>query len=583
MSSVNSLEYNDIRNSIINFLRQDPYFKDFNFDASNFSRLINILAYSSMYNGYYMKMLLDESMPDSARTKTSLIGHANSRNYLTKFITSSKSIINLSVKADDINIDEVPYIQIPKGQQFKGVNRDNKSIYFMAPYDITLLYNDETKTYEGEEFLLIQGQYRTFTYNVLDPFKKYQINDNFCDDTTITVRVKSNKNATISTEYIRNYDFYDVKAEDLCYYITASTNNIYQVHFGHNIFGREPRPGEVVEITYIKTDGTSANDTSNFDIVLAKKSDTEPTNINYYKLADITLKTVEASSGGLDGESIDELRFGILNHTRQRGRAITPDDIKSVILADFRDIESINVWSGGNSKNKQYGKTYISIKPKTGELLTHAAKKVITDLMVNRYGIMSKTDLIFIDPNFTDIILNVKYRIDRSMTSINSTSVKAAIESAIVAFNKEILSKFDAHYYESDLLTYIRNVVPVLSNIFSTKLLQKTLILNYSSGRFQVDFGNPLRGITSSSFAYGNLTCVIEYRNNNMVVVNTENNESIASIGSADLSKGTIDIIIPQYVSTEILNIIAEPLYPDINTLEDNIVRIKSMTITEAV
>ena len=96
MSSVNSLEYNDIRNSIINFLRQDPYFKDFNFDASNFSRLINILAYSSMYNGYYMKMLLDESMPDSARTKTALIGHANSRNYLTKFITSSKSIINLS-------------------------------------------------------------------------------------------------------------------------------------------------------------------------------------------------------------------------------------------------------------------------------------------------------------------------------------------------------------------------------------------------------------------------------------------------------------------------------------------------------
>jgi hypothetical protein len=88
MSSVNSLEYNDIRNSIINFLRQDPYFKDFNFEASNISRIVNMLAYSSMYNGYYMKMLLDESMADSARTKTALIGHANSRNYLTKFITA---------------------------------------------------------------------------------------------------------------------------------------------------------------------------------------------------------------------------------------------------------------------------------------------------------------------------------------------------------------------------------------------------------------------------------------------------------------------------------------------------------------
>lgn len=582
MSSVNSLEYNDIRNSIVNFLKQDPYFKDFNFEASNFSRLINMLAYASMYNGYYMKMLLDESMPDSARTKTALIGHANSRNYLTKFIAASKSIIRVSIDAIDINTDEVPYIQISKGQQFKGVNKDGKSIYFLVPYDVTLLYNAEKNQYVADEFIIMQGQYRTLTYNIAEPFKKYQITDTSCDDTTITVRIKTNKDAKNYTEYVRNYDFYDVSAEDLCYYITASTNNIYQIHFGHNIFGREPRPGELLEITYIKSDGSSANDTSKFDIVLAKKTDTQNTNINFYTTTVINISTVEASSGGLDSETIDELRFGVLNFTRQRGRAITPDDIKSVILSEFRDVESINVWSGGTAKYRQYGKTYISIKPKTGELLTYAAKKVITDLMVNKYGIISKTDLIFVDPNFTDLLLNVKFKINRDLTNDNSAVIKAGIEQAISEFNKNILSKFDINYYDTDLSAYIKKVNNAIISVYIQKQLQKTIVLNYSSGRFQLEYGNQIKSITSSTFSYGNLICTLKNIDNKVIIIDDKNN-SIANIGTIDLQKGAIDIIIPQYVSAEILNIIADPVYPDVDTLEDNIIRIKSINVMESI
>lgn len=582
MSSVNSLEYQDIRNSIVNFLRQDPYFKDFNFEASNFSRLINIMAYTSMYNGYYMKMLLDESMPDSAHTKTSLIGHANNRNYLTKFITASKSIINVKVDAELIDTNEVPYIQILKGQQFKGTNRDSKSIYFVAPYTITLLYKEESNSYEGNEFMLLQGQYRTQTYDVLDSFKKYQISDSNCDDTTVIVKIKSSKTSDQAIEYIRNRDFYNVDKNDLCYYITASTNNIYQIHFGHNNFGREPRPGEVIEISYLKTDGSSANDTSKFELSLAKKPTTENTNINFYKPSAISVTTSEASKGGLDEESIDELRFNVLNFTRQRGRAVTPDDIKSIIISEFRDIDSINVWSGGNAKYRRYGKTYISIKPKTGELLTSSARQVISDMMINQYGILSKTDLIFVDPNFTDILMTVKFKLDRSITSDNSATVRSQIESLVSTFNKTILSKFDVNYYDSDLNTYIKDANRSIITVFTQKQIQKTLILNYVSGRFLVNFGNPIKSIISNEFPYGNQTCTIVNDNNVVNIINSKN-EFIAKIGSIDLLTGDIDINIPQYVSIESLNLIADPVYPDINTLEDNIVRIKTINVSELV
>ena len=201
---INSLEYEDIRKSIVSFLKQDPFYKDFNFEASNISRIINMLAYSTMYNGWYMKMILDESMADSARTKNALIGHANVRNYLTKFITASKSTINISITPDDANVSsngirDVPYIKIGSGQQFKGISKSGKSIYFLNPYDITMLYDSTKDKFISEDFVIVQGQTRSISYNVSELFKKYVINDTQCDEDTIRVFLKSSKNTSIVT------------------------------------------------------------------------------------------------------------------------------------------------------------------------------------------------------------------------------------------------------------------------------------------------------------------------------------------------------------------------------------------------
>lgn len=582
MATVNSLEYDDIKSSIIEFLKQDPYFKNFNFEASNISRLINILAYSSMYNGYYMKMLLDESMPDSAKTRTSLISHANTRNYLTKFISAAKATINVSVDATAINTDVIPYIQLLKGQNFKGVDKDGNTIYFMLPYDVTLLHNSETGKYEGDDFTLIQGQYRTFSYVVSELNKKYQINDNQCDDTTIVVKLKSNKNSTIAYEYLRNDDFYDTNPDDLKYYITSSTNGIYQIHFGRDIFGREPKIGEFIEIGYIKTNGSNANDTNKFDIVVSKTSNTKDTDINFYPSSAVNVNTIETSSGGLDQDTIEELRFSTLNYSRQRGRAVTANDIKSIIIAEFRDVESINVWSGGESKYRRYGKTYISIKPKTSELLTQSAKTNIANILVNRFGVISKTDLIFVNPNFTDILLTVKYKINRNVTTDNSSTIKARVESNTQTFNKNELSKFDVNYYDSDFIQYIQNNDPAILSLFTEKKLQKTLILNYSSGKFDLEYGNQIKSVESETFSYGNLN--VYFKNTNDGTINLYNKDTmsiITTVGEVNLTSGLVSIIIPTYVSIKSLNIIADPLYPDVSTVEDNIVRIKTINAVE--
>lgn len=580
-STISTLEFDDIKLKMIEFLKRDPYYKDFNFEASNLNRIINMDAYATTYNGYYMKMVLDESMPDSARTKTALIAHGNNRNYLTKFIGASKSTINISVDATGM-AELVPYIIIHRGHQFKGVDKNNKTIYFMSAYDNTLYYDEASNSYIGNDFMLIQGQSRTQTYRIDVANNSYDINDMFCDESTITVKVKNTKDSINPVEHIRAENFYDRSGDGLVYFITASTSGIYKIHFGRDVFGREPKIGEYIELSYVKTDGSSANDTNNFVPVLSKNLTTEPTDLNFYPQNKIKIATLEQSTGGLDEVSVEELRFSVVNHNKLRGRVVTPDDIRIVILSEYRDVDSINVWSGGESINRQYGKTYICIKPKTNDKLTLTGKNIISDLMVNKYGILSKTDLMFIDPNYTDIVMKFKFKVNRALTNDNIATIKSRIEKNVMMFNTNNLSKFNNNYYDADLVSYIKDTDLSLTSSYTEKLLQKTLNINYATATQILYFGNTIKDLISSTFNYGNKTCM--YKSDafgNLNLIDSVSKEKIANGGIIDLQLGKVELLIPTFAKIDTLVITATPVYPDIETLEDNIVRIKSVVAEE--
>lgn len=575
-----SLEYDDIRQEFVNFLQKDPYYKDFNFEASNISRLLNILAYANTYNGYYTKMLLDESMPDSAKTRTSLIGHANSRNYVVKFITSSKALVRIEIDGNKVN-DKIRYIHIPNGTSFKGFDRENKTVYFINPYDVTLYHDEKDNKFKSDEFLIIQGVQKKVTYEVKELNKKYIINDVEADPDTIQVKIKTNKDTNISVEYIRNNSFYDTEPLKLCHYLSANTQGTYQVHFGRDLYGREPKIGEYVEISYIKTAGSIANDANKFTIITSKKKDTEEKDINYYVFSDVKVITIDSSSGGMDKESIDELRFAVINHSRQRGRVVTAEDIKSVIISEFRDVESINVWSGGTASYRRYGKTYISIKPKTGDVLTNTAKRIISDTLVNKYGVVSRTDLIFVDPTFIDVRLKLKFKINRDISSDNSSTVKARLEDLTYQYNKEKLSKFDSHFYDSDYIAYLKNNDVALLTVYTEKQLQYTLKTNYTTGEFDINFGNMTKLVKSNVFQYGKLNVLIYNKDSDMYIYDIDNNIDIAKIGTLDIESGKIKITVPDMLKIESIIFTAEPAYTDIQTDENNIVRIKSIESME--
>lgn len=575
-----SLEYDDIRQEFVNFLQKDPYYKDFNFEASNISRLLNILAYANTYNGYYTKMLLDESMPDSAKTRTALIGHANSRNYVVKFITSSKALVRIEIDGNKVN-DKIRYIHIPNGTSFKGFDRENKTVYFINPYDVTLYHDEKDNKFKSDEFLIIQGVQKKVTYEVKELNKKYIINDVEADPDTIQVKIKTNKDTNISVEYIRNNSFYDTEPLELCHYLSANTQGTYQVHFGRDLYGREPKIGEYVEISYIKTAGSIANDANKFTIITSKKKDTEEKDINYYVFSDVKVITIDSSSGGMDKESIDELRFAVINHSRQRGRVVTAEDIKSVIISEFRDVESINVWSAGTASYRRYGKTYISIKPKTGDVLTNTAKRIISDTLVNKYGVVSRTDLIFIDPTFIDVRLKLKFKINRDISSDNSSTVKARLEDLTYQYNKEKLSKFDSHFYDSDYIAYLKNNDVALLTVYTEKQLQYTLKTNYTTGEFDINFGNMTKLVKSNVFQYGKLNVLIYNKDSDMYIYDIDNNIDIAKIGTLDIESGKIKITIPDMLKIESIIFTAEPAYTDIQIDENNIVRIKSIESME--
>lgn len=575
MSSVSTLDFNDIKTKIITYLKQDPYYKNFNFEAANISRFINLLAYNTLYNGYYTKMLMDESFIDSAKTMQAMISHANTHNYLVKLMSASRAMITIKVPAIKV-ADDVGYILIPSGTSFTSYNVDGAQVYFTSLYDVNLYKVNDY--FVSESFVVIQGTPQVVTYEVLDKNKKYVINDSFADETTISIKVLPNKNAHTFIGYKRAYDTYNTNNTSRVYYLTTNSNQYYQIHFGQDLFGREPNIGEYIEVSYIKTDGTSGNNTNAFKVVLSKTDDAESNNINFYTSDSVEVITEEPASGGLDIQDIEELRYAIPNHNRVLYRVITPEDIKSVIISEFRDVESINVWSGGASKYRMYGKTYICIKPKTGDLLTNASKQKIIDILTSRYGVLSKTDLLFIDPIFININLSIMYKINQNIANETSSAITKKLYENIELYNKDVLCKFESNYYEADLIYNIKDKIESIQSININKTLSITINISFLKGKLEIVFGNAIKNISSEVFNYGNLLCYIKNKNNDVYIL-SDNEIEIVKIGTINLETGFLDIEIPRDVNTKTLKFIADPVYQDIYTQENNLVRIKDVTV----
>ncbi len=583
---VKSLEYGDIRNAFIEFLKGQTAYRDFNFDASGISTQMNIMAYHAHMLGFFIKMLLDESFTDSAHTREALYSHAKKTGYVPRGRRSARAEVELKISMDEADVPLNDLVLIPRGCSFTSTNSIQDTRIFQLPDDV--LAKNRTQT--GSRVTFTTGPITAYEGKLLDwrflvnstvVNQKFVIKDRNVDIDTLRVFVKSSPSATDSVSYQRAQYADDIAADNEVYYVTTNEDGFYQVFFGADVFGKQPANGNEIYVTYVASNGLSGNGAKSFQF-----NPTGPDLNNDYSVgnfSDFAVVTHSPSSGGMEQETIESLRFTIPNHYRRQNRLVSEPDYKSVLLEEFRSIDSINVWGGEKSARRDYGKVYCSIKPKNALYLTGAAKKEIKERILDVYGVVGG-DIVFVDPEYIDVAVSVVATIDKSKTNSNITDIESSIISRIAAYNANTLNRFSSFLSDQDMMNAAKAGDRFIASLYSFKTLTKSATVIYgSTGTNQVEFANPLRKGTvfSTAFTYGGKNCVFRDEGGSLYIYAGDVRMLGTAFGTVDYATGKIDFRFPEFArvpgftnQSGRLQFTGDAVNPDVSTDLNNIVRI---------
>ena len=582
--AVQSLDFPEIKQNFIDFLKGDSNYQDFNFQASGIGTILNISAYQTHYLGFFVKMLLDESFIDSAHTKQALLSHAKKTGYIPKGYQAATAQVILSITTTTASEPSTHNIPIPRGSVFKAVN-DAQDTRVFTVLDGTTIYNRSVSgnivTYTSSPITIYEGTVENWNFVVDSSVinQLFVIKDEFIDIDTIRVKVYENSSSTSYTEFVLASDVLTLEKNSNVFFVSTDENGFYQIFFGNNVFGVQPGNGNWISVDYVSTNGVSGNGAKSFTF-------TPNSTMNF---TGYSVTTQSISSGGAAPQSLEELRFAIPQANKRQKRTVTAGDYQSILLDDFRNIESINVWGGEQNTIRDYGKTYISVKPYYADTLTALAKQEISEKIAKKYGIVG-SDVVFVDPDFINVELTVVTSLDLRATNKTQTEIFNMIQETVGDYNSNQLSKFGSALSDVDLMSKIKATDKSIVSVYSIKKISKNFDHLYSTtSSNNVTFGNPIvpGTLITSDITYGNLTVAVKDDGlGNLNVVRTDTNAKIVSAGSVNYSTGLVTYTLPVaarvagYTGTYgRITWTASPQVPDIVTTLNNIVRINSVVV----
>jgi hypothetical protein len=461
-----NLDFNDIREQIKDYLRANSNFTDFDFEGSNFSILIDTLAYNSYVTAYNTNMAVNESFIDSATLRENVVSLARNIGYVprSKKAATARITFGASVNARSV--------VLKKGVVALG-GANNANYIFSIPEDITATPNSSgLVTFSNIEILEGNLLKKTFLVNDSQPDAKYILPNSNIDTSTIRVR-------TIGTsieEYSPYTNIFNVDAETRLYLVQEIADERYQILFGDNILGKRPPDGSRIEVTYIETSGEAANGASNFTFSgqLVAKSEGKDRNVTN-NISAIT--TLQAAEQGDEIESIDTIKYLAPRVYASQYRAVTANDYTSLIPFLYPNVESVSAYGGEELDPPQYGKVFITIKPKNGDFLSDVAKNTIKSKLKDYTiaGIRQE----FIDLKYLYVEYDSTVSYDPG-TVTSTEDLYSRVTNAIVSYSKSTdINSFGGRLKYSKLLRQIDNVDTGITSNITNLVMRRNLVPAY--------------------------------------------------------------------------------------------------------
>ncbi|CAB4141336.1 baseplate wedge subunit [uncultured Caudovirales phage] len=597
------LDFALIKDNLKTFLKSQDKFKDYNFDGSSLSILLDILAYNTGYNAFYLNMLASEMFLDSASLRESVVSRAKHLGYVPKSTRSIRAKIDYTVK---FSLDTLPNIptgfSLSKNQEFY-TNFQN-SRYTFYPLDDVLferLPNEGTGPNERIVFIardveLVEGKRFTHSYIVNNnsiTTQKYIIPNSGCDISTLKVYVKDNSSSTNITVFLSNNDITLLNSSFPAYFIQPYESDLYEIVFGDGILGKSVVNGNVIFIDYVVSTGPDASGSSVFttgsiDISGGSQS--------------FNIVTKSVASGYSEQESISSIKLLAPRAYEAQNRAVTKYDYETLILKDVPLVDKVRVWGGEDNIPPEYGKVYCAIQPKTGIALNQEDKHAILETYIRPRNMIS-TEVVIVEPEYIGITVNSTVNYDSNKTTLSPDGLKAVVLTAISSYKSQNLSGFDSDFRFSKFVNYIDSANDsIVSNVTEIGMKYKLYPVLDSKNSFTItlnsneidkgDYINSVSSITSSKFYYNNSIVSISddgqgqlflyYISSDSKIVIVDSN-----IGTVSYETGIISI--NNMLVTSILNnlnyisLFVKPRYTDIIALRNQVILIEDSDVNIAV
>lgn len=482
---VADLDFFSIRNNLKEFLKNQNTFQDYDFEGSGMSVLLDVLAYNTYYNSFYLNMAANESFLDTAQVRQNILSHAKLINYVPTSRRGAEAKINVRVTPAVDEDQNVNVIVLDKWTNFIGSDTDGVSHPFVAIHSNTAYKSSGSFLFSN--VVIKQGEAVTRQFEVLanNSSRRFQIPSQNVDTSTITVSIQESQSNTYTTEYALAEDITEIQANSAVYFLEEDHDLNYTIYFGDNYIGKRPANGSIVIVTYLDTVGSRANNIARY--ALADGDGVSGFNSN------VRVSVVESSSGGVEKETEDQIRFRAPNFYTAQNRAVTKADYEALITKDYPNIEAVSVWGGEDNDPIVYGKVFMSLKTKGYYVLTNYEKERIKTSLVNNRNVLTVVPEI-IDPEYVFILVRGKVRYNPNLTQRSQGQIKTLVNESIYNYATTELYTFKSTFKLSKMQYYMEQSEPSITSSDVDLYLQRRVKLELNNkNTYNINFNTSLK------------------------------------------------------------------------------------------
>ena len=578
-TQVANLDFEDIKVALKDYLRAQSDFTDYDFEGSALSTLIDTLAYNTYYTAFNTNMVVNELFIDSATLRDNVVAIAKQLGYRPKSATSPTAYISFTVTYTNPTTDTE--LILKKGTGFIA-SYDNNVYQYVVLDDVKAQVINDVATFTDVAIKEGTQLTNTFTVNTSLKSQRFILDNQNIDTNTIRVKVYPT-GGTFSEPYLVADNILGVDGTSKVFFLDEIEDERYEILMGDGVLGAKLENNARIEVSYLTTAGPESNGVRTFVFsgVLENPNGVSPSAFT------TSITSTTASAGGEEIESTQKIKYTAPKAYGTQDRAVTAQDYEAIVRRIYPATSDIIIFGGEEQDPPEYGRVFISLKPKDASYLTSLTKKqIVADL--KKY-VVASVEPKLIDPSILYVELSSKIYYNGESTDQTTAQIRDKVIGGVQSYlDTSDTEKFNGKFRYSKMVGVIDDSDKSINSNLTSVTMRKDFYPSLNStfyyevcfqNEFDKDCDEPV--LSSTGFRvteYPNFDVYVEDRDGKIVLYRLDSvtGEKVvldSDIGDIDYVKGELKMyaltIIKGSFFDNRISVRVKPLSNDIKALRE--------------